>query len=125
MIFDEDPIGSLIQINQIKISDLFVAELTLQKNRQDLTNVINILKNAISGEIISSPTILIELDELVEKLSENTKVESNVFGFFASSYFVKDTFDPNLIHYVSKKELPEDKNIIILSATININISNN
>lgn len=122
LIFDEDPIGSLIQINQIKISDLFVAELTLQKNRQDLTNVINILKNANSGEIISSPTILIELDELVEKLSENTKVESNVFGFFASSFFVKDTLDPNLIHYVCKKELPEDKNIIILSATINTNI---
>jgi len=122
LIFDEDPIGSLVQINQIKISDLFVAELTLQENRHDLTNVINILKNANSGEIISSPTILIDLDELVEKLSENTKVESNVFGFFASSYFVKDTFDPNLIHYVCKKELPEDKNIIILSATINTNI---
>lgn len=122
LIFDEDPIGTLIQINQIKISDLFVAELTLQKNRQDLTNVINILKNANSGEIISSPNILIELDELVEKLSENTKVESNVFGFFASSFLVKDAFDPNLIHYVSKKELPEDKNIIILSATINTNI---
>ncbi len=122
LIFDEDPIGSLIQINQIKISDLFVAELTIQKNRHDLTNVINILKNANSGEIISSPTILIELDELVEKLSENIKVESNVFGFFASSYFVKDTFDPNLIHYVSKNELPEDKNIIILSATINTTI---
>lgn len=122
LIFDEDPIGSLVQINQIKISDLFVAELTLHQNRQDLTNVINILKNANSGEIISSPTILIDLDELVEKLSENTKVESNVFGFFASSYFVKDAFDPNLIHYVCKKELPEDKNIIILSATINTNI---
>ena len=122
LIFDEDPIGALIQINQIKISDLFVAELTLQKNRQDLTNVINILKNANSGEIISSPTILIELDELVEKLSENTKIESNVFGFFASSFFIKDAFDPNLIHYVSKKELPEDKNIIILSATINTKI---
>jgi len=122
LIFDEDPIGSLVEINQIKISDLFVAELTMQQNRQDLTNVINILKNANSGEIISSPTILIDLDELVEKLSENTKVESNVFGFFASSYFIKDAFDPNLIHYVSKKELPEDKNIIILSATINTNI---
>ena len=122
LIFDEDPIGSLVQINQIKISDLFVAELTLQKNRQDLTNVINILKNANSGEILSSPTILIELDELVEKLSENTRIESNVFGFFASSYYIKDAFDPNLIHYVTTKELPEDKNIIILSATINTNI---
>lgn len=122
LIFDEDPIGSLVQINQIKISDLFVAELTLQNNRKDLTNVINILKNANSGEIMSSPIILMELDELVEKLSENTQIESNVFGFFASSYFVKDTLDPNLIHYVSRKELPDDKNIIILSATLNTSI---
>jgi hypothetical protein len=78
---------------RLKFQTIFVAELTLEKNKQDLTNVINILKNANSGEIISSPTILIDLDELVKKLSENTKIESNVFGFFASSYFVKDAFD--------------------------------
>lgn len=30
--------------------------------------------------------------------------------------------DPDLIHYVCKKELPKDKNIIILSATVNTSI---
>ena len=67
LIFDEDPIGSLVQINQVKISDLFAIGLTLQKGRQDLTNVINVLENANKGEIKSSPALLINLDELVEK----------------------------------------------------------
>jgi hypothetical protein len=31
---------------------------------------------------------------------------------------VKDRLDPDLIHYVVRRELPKDKNIIILSATV-------
>ncbi len=119
LIFDEDPIGSLVQINQVKISDLFAIGLTLQKGRQDLTNVINVLENANKGEIKSSPALLINLDELVEKVAESKWADSNIFGFFSSSFFVKDSFDPNLIHYVNKVDLPKDKKIIILSATIN------
>jgi hypothetical protein len=122
LIFDEDPIGSLVQINQIKISDLFTTNLTLDRNMQDLSNVIEILTDAKRGAIMSSPKIAMNLDELIQKLSAATKVESNVFGFFGSSFYVKDSLDPNLIHYVSKKELPKDKNIIILSATINSTI---
>lgn len=122
LIFDEDPIGSLVQINQIKISDLFTANLTLDRNIQDLSNLIEILTDAHRGEIMPSPTIAMNLDELVQKISEQTRVESNVFGFFGSSFYVKDSLDPNLIHYVSKKVLPKDKNIIILSATINATI---
>jgi len=102
LIFDEDPIGSLVQINQIKISDLFAIGLTLQKGRQDLTNVINVLENANKGEIKSSPALLITLDELVEKVAESKWADSNIFGFFSSTFFVKDSFDPNLIHYVNK-----------------------
>jgi hypothetical protein len=119
LIFDEDPIASLVQINQVKISDLFAIGLTLQKGRQDLTNVINILENANKGEIKSSPALLINLDELVEKVAESKWADSNIFGFFSSSFFVKDSFDPNLIHYVNKADLPKDKKIIILSATVN------
>jgi hypothetical protein len=119
LIFDEDPLGSLVQIKQVKISDLFAVGLTMQKGRQDLTNVINILESANKGEIKSSPTLLINLDELVEKVSESKWADSNIFGFFSSSFFVKDTLDPNLIHYVNKEDLPKYKKIIILSATVN------
>lgn len=124
LIFDEDPLGSLVQINQIKISDLFKANLRLEKNKQDLSSVIDILTDSHRGEIMPSPRIDMNLDELVQKLSEQTKVESNVFGFFGASFFVKDSLDPDLIHYVTvnKKNHLEDKNIIILSATVNTSI---
>jgi hypothetical protein len=119
LIFDEDPLGSLVQINHIKISDLFAIGLTLEKGRQDLTNVINILESANKGEIKPSPTLLINLDELVEKVSDSKWADSNIFGFFSSSFFVKNSLDPNLIHYVNKVDLPKNKKIIILSATVN------
>lgn len=57
LIFDEDPIGSLIQVKQIKISDLFAANLKLDKNIQYLSNVIEILSDAHRGAIMSSPQI--------------------------------------------------------------------
>ena len=119
LIFDEDPIGSLVQIKQVKISDLFAIGLTLQKGRIDLTKIINILQSANPAEIISSPTLLIDLDELIEKVAESKFAESNIFGFFASSFFLKDKKDPNLVHYVNKVTLAKNKKIIILSATIN------
>lgn len=119
LIFDEDPIGSLVQIKQVKISDLFAIGLTLQKGRIDLTKIINILQSANPAEIISSPTLLIDLDELIEKVAESKLAESNIFGFFTSSFFLKDKKDPNLVHYVNKVTLPKNKKVIILSATIN------
>lgn len=122
LIFDEDPLGSLVQIKQIKISDLFTIGLTLEKGRQDLTNVINILESANKGEINPSPTLMMNLDELVEKVSDSKWTDSNIFGFFSSSFFVKDSLDSNLIHYVNKVDLPKDKKIIILSATVNATI---
>uniref|UniRef100_UPI0040472683 hypothetical protein n=1 Tax=Algoriphagus sp. TaxID=1872435 RepID=UPI0040472683 len=118
LIFDEDPLNSLVQIKKIRISDLIRLEITLQKNRKDLTNVINLLRNANQSEIITTPVLILDLDEMIKKVSETYQVDSNLFGFFSSSYFVKDWMDADLIHYVIKKELPKDKKIIILSATV-------
>lgn len=118
LIFDEDPLGSLIQIQQIRISDLVRLELTMQKDRKDITNTVNLLRNANQSEITATPLLDVKLDEMIEKVSDTYTMDSNLFGFFASTYFVKDRLDPDLIHYVVKKELPQDKNIIILSATV-------
>ena len=118
LIFDEDPLSSLIQIQQIRISDLFRLELILQKDRKDLTNLVNLLRNANQSEIIPTPVMVINLDEMIEKVSDTNQVDSNLFGFFASTYFVKDRLDPDLIHYVVRREIPKDKKIIILSATV-------
>lgn len=118
LIFDEDPLSSLIQIKQIRISDLFRLELTMQNDRRDLTNLVNLLRDAHQSEIIPTPVMVINLDEMIRNVSDTNQLDSNIFGFFSSTYFVKDRLDPDLIHYVIRRDLPKDKNIIILSATV-------
>ena len=45
-----------------------------------------------------------------------------MFDFLNSFFYLKDGKDPDLIHFVIKRELPIDKKIIIMSATIPIEI---
>jgi hypothetical protein len=49
-------------------------------------------------------------------------VSSNVIRFFESTYFTKDERYDHVVHYITKRELPADKKIIILSATAPIPI---
>lgn len=117
IIFDEDPLNSLIDIKQLYISDLFKLKLMFNSRQVDLNNIIQYLEGLIPGEIKELPTFTIDLDELIDQIS-SIKVESNIIEFFASSFILKDKMDPNCIHYVIKHELPKDKKIIIMSATI-------
>jgi len=75
------------------------------------------LSSCSPGEIRTTPIFSIDLDKLINKLSE-TKIDSNIFEFFASSYFIRDIQDPNCFHYVVKREIPEDKKVLIMSASI-------
>ena len=117
IIFDEDPLKSLIEIKQLDITDLRKLEYQNNMMNNDLINVIQYLEESAKSEITSTPSFDIKLDELISMVSQS-KIESNLFDFFASSYFVRDGYDPHIIHYVIKRELPKDKKIIIMSATI-------
>ncbi|WP_296686219.1 hypothetical protein [Flavobacterium sp.] len=121
IIFDEDPISSLIDIKNMFVSDLFKLSLTSKKLNEPLSRIIQSLSESNPLEIKKTPTFLIDIDSLVEAVSE-TSIQSNVFDFLNSSFFLKDGSDPDLIHYVVKRDLPKDKKIIIMSATIPIEI---
>lgn len=119
LIFDEDPLNSLIQIQKMKISDLYVLGLTLQNERIKVNQIVDVLKNAKDSEVNQTPRLVMDFEEMYQKASETTPLDSNLFSFFSSSYFIKDSLDNDLIHYVVKKQLPKEKKIIILSATVN------
>jgi len=121
IIFDEDPLSSLIDIKNMYVSDLFKLSLTSKKLNEPLSRIIQSLFESNPLEIKKTPTFLIDIDSLVEAVSE-TSIQSNVFDFLNSSFFLKDGSDPDLIHYVVKRDLPKDKKIIIMSATIPIEI---
>ena len=115
IIFDEDPISSLIDIKSLEISDLLKLQLNTGGNK-NLEIVIEYLKNLMPGELRETPFLNIDIPELIEKIS-CLNVTTNIFEFFKSLFILKDAYTPNTIHYVIKRELPLDKKIIIQSAT--------
>ena len=122
LIFDEDPLKYIIDIKQIYISDL--NKMNVQSYNifgSELDSVINYLTIAPPIVFNSTPTFSIDLDNLIDQVS-NLNLESNIFEFFSSSYFVKDNYNKDIINYVIKRELPKDKKIIIMSATLPIYI---
>lgn len=121
IIFDEDPLNSLIDIKQVRISDIQKLDNQTLLLNNNLINVIGYLKTAIPGEIVTTPIFALDVDELIEKLTYSS-IQTNIFELFNSSYLIKDTQDYDLIHYVVKRNLPKKKKIIILSATLPVYI---
>ena len=122
IVFDEDPLKSLIDIKSFKISDLFSVNVTLKS--KELEFVIKSLMDTPIMEIRPTPTFNLDLDQLIKDVSQlpNTNLNTNIFDFFSSSFYVRDTHKPDIVHYVVKRDIPRLKKIIILSATAPINL---
>jgi hypothetical protein len=122
IVFDEDPLKSLVDIKSFKISDLFSVNIIVKS--KELEFVIKSLIDTPVMEIRSTPTYNLDLDQLIKEVSQlpNETLKSNLFDFFSSSFYVRDTHKPDIVHYVVKRNIPPLKKIIILSATAPINL---
>jgi len=127
LIYDEDPISSLLEIKQMKISDLFA--LSMVVDIPELKYFIEDLERSTPFKIMGTPSYSVNIDKIVEIISE-VQSESNFLDFFNSCYYMRDgattedknSIRKNIIHYVVKRDLPADKKIIIMSATASIPI---
>jgi len=122
LIFDEDPINQIIDIKQLKISDLI--KINIQSSnilKDELDPAIKALIECNPMEPLETPKSSVDLDKLVEQISQR-KIDSNIIDFFGSDYLIKDKFDLNKIHYVVERKIPDHKKVIILSATIPVNV---
>ena len=119
IIFDEDPLNSLLEIKELKISDLFA--LGMMTELRGLDHIINHLTGCTPTQIIKTPPFTIDVDELIDVISSLT-VESNIVDFLKSSYFRRDGLNSDLISYIVERELPKDKKVIIMSATLPVHI---
>lgn len=122
LIFDEDPLKTLVSIKELKISDLFIVNQSI-KNKE-LEGVINKLNSLSPLEIVKTPLFGINLDEIIQSVStfSNQEIGSNIFDFFSSDFMVKYNKDENIVHYVIRRDLPQLKKVIILSASAPIEI---
>ena len=99
IIFDEDPLKTLINIKSLKISDLFQINISLEN--KELDYVIKSLQQTPVMEIRPTPVFNLDLEELIFEISQITmkNTESDVIDFFCCSFYTRDTRNPDLVHY--------------------------
>jgi hypothetical protein len=121
IIYDEDPLETLLPIQVAKISDLVKVQLIGGQLFKPLQEYVNHLMAAESDICLQTPIFNGDPEELVQLIAK-IKPDSNLIGLLTSNYFVKDKRDQNTLHYIQKNTLPANKKIIILSATAPIPI---
>ena len=121
IIFDEDPLETILPIQVAQISDLVKVQLVGDKLFKPLLKYIQQLSSSEPGICHRTPTFEGDPEELVDLIAK-VKPESNLIDLLNSKYFIKDKRDQNTLHYISNNPLPPNKKIIILSATAPIPI---
>ncbi len=119
IIYDEDPLNSLLEKKELNISDLLT--LNFMVNISGLDRIIDFLRDCPTIPTFKTPFFKIDVDQLIDSLS-SVRVESNIVDFLASSFFSRDDYNKDIVNYVVKKDLPKDKKVIIMSATLPIYI---
>lgn len=114
IIFDEDPLNTLVEIQKTKITELS----KLYCMHQPMEEVINYLNTLEDGDH-ELPSFKLIISNLIKDCYDIRDINSNVFDFFNCKHFL---LDDGTIHYIIKKELPMDKKNIIMSATLSPNI---
>jgi len=112
VIFDEDPLNTLIEIKTTSVKDI----VGVQYLYTPLKSVTDHLLGLKEG-IYETPLFNIDEDDLFKFIDDKRILETNVFDFLNSKFFIRHE---DSIHYIMKKELSENTKNIILSATIPI-----
>lgn len=115
IVFDEDPLSSLIEIKKMSLIDL--RKVSYSNNNIEFNNIIEHLESSSRSVIYETPTFNIDIESMIEDMSMS-EIETNIFDFFSSDYYIRDNYEPHIIYYVIKRKFPRNKKIIVLSATL-------
>jgi hypothetical protein len=122
IIFDEDPLQILLPIQETSLADICrVAEFLEGTDKETLNEFIS-QYTSFTG--IQKNPILIRDESYLRTsiLDSSCKWDGAILDFFFCDYWVKDNQDSSTIHFITRRELPSNKKIIILSATANESI---
>jgi hypothetical protein len=121
LVFDEDPLQCLLEIKNVRISDFIKLKTDNSKLQNAISTIIETLISSEFQQVLENPSFTIDIEELIE-IAIVEDLNSNIFDFIGSAYFLRDSRDADLIHYVVKRSLPETKKTIIMSATAPVEI---
>lgn len=129
LIFDEDPEKLLFEINMFTMNDLenvtndtFIKAPTTKAILRDIKKL---LEKSEPGIIYETPNEIKQagLEEKEEDLLE-IEVKNNLNGFLRSSYFMRDKKNKAYIRYIILNPFPENKQVLLMSASISDYIYN-
>lgn len=132
MVFDEDPNELELEWSSIKIKDLFnlkadpqIAKLVnyeLDFEEADVAEsvktVLTDICNMDAGQITETPDWHVDLEEFIDQILKND-FDSNIAHFLTSDFIRLDEDDPNQVEFVKRNTLPDNKNVLVLSASAN------
>jgi hypothetical protein len=122
IIFDEDPLQVLLPIQKTSISDLHrIVEFMDGKDKEVLESFISNF-SSLSGIQQNMPSLKDEKFLRDSILNSSCDWDGAILDFFFCDFWVKDSQDPSIIHFITKRELPANKKIIILSASVDESI---
>jgi len=120
LIFDEDIISSLLLVGKVYMNELIRLEANIT-NSKDKSTLNQIIDGIRCRHNIPTKLNFLSFENWQgikdEVLDGNVRYNSNLLQFFECDYYIVDFRDINTIYYIKKLKLPENKKIIILSAT--------
>ncbi|OGS23257.1 MAG: hypothetical protein A2252_09230 [Elusimicrobia bacterium RIFOXYA2_FULL_39_19] len=119
VIIDEDILPTLLKQGSMKISDFREFETVIKpEERTRYYALLNAVVD-LEPETCMGRNVGIRGPDAADEILTETQINTDVLGFLKCDFFIKSRGNRNIIHYIRRRFLPENKNIIILSATAN------
>jgi hypothetical protein len=120
IVFDEDPLKSLLTIEKFNLTDLMSLEQSIN-DKEPISQLIDLIRAATPGVITKIDQVGIDRHSIADLVTNNC-ISSNVIQFFNAISFCKDKFNPSIIHYQLKRSIPVNKKVVIMSATPQVEV---
>ena len=118
IIFDEDPLGALLAIESISTSDLDRLASFASDEDKALIRTLRTQIEENKGVQRRDFALFNSEDAQQAILDASCKWDGSILRFLECDYWLRDSYDAGKIWFVSRRELPENKKVIILSATV-------
>lgn len=121
--YDEDPLTtSFLTMHEAHLADIKALMFGIKDpaDRSIITNLIDIVAHASHNTLIDMPEFAFNDYTEIENLAvRNKDMLGNILDFLNCEYFLIDSKDSTKLHFIRMWLPPEERQIIILSATAN------
>jgi len=114
IIFDEDPLTSLIPIGQVLAKDVAQLYAVTGEYRDTFKYIADRALNAAENVVIDGMPAHLGPRREIERLVASLGLSSNLYGFLEANHFIRSK---DRILFTNRIELPGHKKVIVLSAT--------